>query len=316
MPINTLTRSSFALVFILLAASASAQTTSTTLASIDEFTQVKAKGVTVWQLAIDNDSLLLNYDDGFYTAGNQIGQRWVLNQGAKSISYGWSLGQELYTASNTNLLPQQLSPTDRPYAAWLHAGVFREVETVTGEATKWSLDLGCMGPCAGGERSQKTLHRLLQQPLPQGWASQLRNEWGAVLGAEYSPGRVLPISNVDLTPRVKARLGNIFTDAALELKLRAGRILALPQQATSYGFLRTEAKVVGYNATIQGGYFANQKTGVTPKRWVGEIEAGYVWQGEEFGVNASVIRRSSEVKELSNAIAAQNFVRLLLEYRY
>lgn len=283
-----------------------------------EFVAVKDQGRVIWQVDIDNDSLLLKKDDGFYTSGNRLGQRYVQETGLQSISYGWRLGQDLYTASDIKVPPARLAANDHPYAGWLYAGVFSEHADVNGKASLVGLDLGCLGPCAGGDWTQTHLHRLLQQPLPQAWASQLPNEWGVVLRAEYAPGRVLPLSGVDLTPRIKARFGNIFTDAALDLALRwplgEQRLNALPDQPASYVVLRGEIKAVAYNATLQGGYFSHVAHAVTPRRLTGELELGYQWRNEQFGVYASVVRRSNEISGLPNSIGAQNFASLQFSY--
>ncbi|MFZ6872805.1 lipid A deacylase LpxR family protein [Undibacterium sp. Di27W] len=284
------------------------------LPSWDEFAQVRQTGKITWLVDIDNDSLLFKKEDGFYTAGNKIGQSFTKTNAAQALTYGWRVGQELYTASDIKLTPNQISRNDHPYAGWLYAGIYREKNEASGQSQRLSLDLGCLGPCAGGEWTQTHLHRLLKQPLPQGWSTQLRNEWGAVLSGEYSPGRIVAMSNIDIAPRLKGRFGNIFTDASAELMIRAGSLNALPEQPASYGFLRTELKAVAYNASIQGGYFNNQATTVKPKSLVGEFEIGYLWRGENYGASASFIRRSNEIKELSNGQGAQNFARLQFIY--
>ncbi|MFZ6814612.1 lipid A deacylase LpxR family protein [Undibacterium sp. Rencai35W] len=282
--------------------------------SWEEWQDVRSKGVTTLQLTIDNDSLLLKKDDGFYTSGNRVVTSYVLSTAQQSITYGWQLGQDLYTSSDIKLLPAQIAKNDHPYAGWLFAGLYREFADFSGTGSRIAFDLGCLGPCAGGEWSQTHLHRLIQQPLPQGWSTQLRNEWGVVVSGDWTPVRWSPGAGIDLTPRLKGRFGNIFTDAATDVTLRLGALNPLPQQSASYAFLRGEAKLVGYNATLQGGYFNNQATGITPKHSVGELELGYVWRAGSYGASASILRRSNEIKELSNGTGAQNFARLQFVY--
>ncbi|GGC99475.1 lipid A deacylase LpxR family protein [Undibacterium terreum] len=284
------------------------------LPSWQEYQDVRAKGISVWQLDIENDSLLFNDKDGFYTSGVRLGQRNVFNTQSTSTIYGWRIGQELYTASDTKLLPSQLSPRDHPYAGWLFGGIYKESADANGRSFRLGLDIGCLGPCAGGDWAQTHLHRLLHQPLPQGWSTQLGNEWGAVFSGEWSPLRWTPASYMDVTPVIKGRFGNIFTDAAAGVTVRAGVLNALPEQRANYAFARVEAKAVAYNATIQGGYFANEHTLVDPKRGVGELELGYVWRGEQFGVNVSIVRRSNEIRQLTNGEGAQNFAKILFSY--
>ena len=303
------------LLMVFLGAGVAAHASSDNLLpSMHEFEKVSTDGRTVFGLLIDNDSLLLKKEDGFYTSGNQLSFGKALTTSSQSITYGARIGQDLYTASDIKLRPEQISSTDHPYAGWLYGGVFRETSDASGQGSRLSLDIGCLGACAGGEWTQNHLHRLLNQPLPQAWSTQLQQEWGAVLAAVWSPSRWVLNQNLDVSPRLKARLGNIFTDASLDVTARLGQLSQLPLQPASYVFLRGEMKVVGYNATLQGGYFANQSLAIGPRRSVGEMELGYQWQSASYGLSASVVRRSSEINELSHSVGAQNFARLNFHY--
>ena len=128
-------------------------------------------------------------------------------------------------------------PPDHPYAGWLYGGVFKETYRADGTYRKIGLDIGCLGPCAGGEWTQTNLHRLLDQPLPQGWSKQVRNEAGFVLHADAAPVRWSPGPAIDITPNLHGRFGNIFTDVGAGLTVRAGRLNLLPDQPTLHGFL-------------------------------------------------------------------------------
>lgn len=284
------------------------------LPSIEEYRQVQAGGVTVLALTIDNDSLLMKRDDGFYTSGNQLALRTIWNAPGRSIAYGWHIGQDLYTASDIKLAAQDLQAIDHPYAGWLYLGAFKEFSDAAGRGGRIAIEFGCLGPCAGGARTQTGLHRILNQPLPQAWSTQLQREWGLVLAGEWSPGRWNAGSSLDLAPRFKTRLGNIFTDLSIDASLRLGQLNSLPQQSANYAYLRGELKLIGYDATLQGGYFADQALGARLRRNVGELELGYQWQSGRYGLSAAVLRRSSEIKQLSNAIGAQNFARLQFNY--
>lgn len=280
-----------------------------------DYPKVRAKGVVSHVLDIDNDTLLLNDNDGFYTSGMRYTRRHALHDADELTVFGWRIGQELYTASDIKLPPEEVRPSDHPYAGWLYGGFFKEVHRADGTRKKLGIDIGCLGPCAGGEWTQTQFHRIIDQPLPKGWSHQVKNEFGVVLHAEIAPVRWSFGPAIDATPSMNARFGNIFTDAGAGILVRAGQLSLLPGQRTLHVFLRADARAVGYNATLQGGYFSkdNPHT-VDPERFVGEAEIGMVWAGETFGTKISLARRSNEIRGLSNSDGAQNYLQLQFSY--
>lgn len=286
----------------------------TVFPSLSELEQVNARGRTHLTVDVENDSLLLKRDDGFYTSGNHFMVDKILRTADYALTYGWHVGQDLYTASDIKLKPYQLHSIDHPYAGWLYAGVYREVQQNDGSSFLLGLDIGCLGPCAGGEWTQTHLHQFLNQPLPQAWNTQLKQEWGVVANAEIATARWQMNSEMDVGARFKLRVGNIFTDTKAELSWRYGSLNVVRDEPASFVFARAELRVIAYNATLQGGYFNEQVLAVHPKRVVPEIEFGYQYRGDVWGFYASILRRGSEIKELSNAKAAQNFAKLQVNY--
>jgi lipid A 3-O-deacylase len=281
----------------------------------DEYQRVLATGTASHQINIDNDSLLLRRDDRLYTSGIGYVYRSMAREQGGTVAWSWSLNQELYTSLDTSLTPPKLGPPDHPYAAWLHAGLTRQVQHADGSGNSVGVDIGCLGPCAGGERSQDALHRIISQQLPQGWGAQLKNEVGIVLQGDVSPVRWTPMRNVDITPGLHGRFGNIFTDAGAGVTLRAGRLNHLPDEPTLHAYLRLDGRAVAYNATLQGGYFsASDPHAVAPKRIVGEYEAGVTWAEPHLAATVAFVRRGNEIRDLSNAVGAQNFLRLQFTY--
>lgn len=280
-----------------------------------EFQQTWAQGKAMHVLDIDNDSLLMKREDGFYTSGLRYTMQALVTETGQARAAGWRIGHDMYTALDIKVKPEQLGALDHPYAAWLYIGAFQETQRADGTSIKFGVDLGCLGPCAGGERVQTNLHRIIHQPLPQGWSSQVKTEVGAVLYAQGALARWTLGRYLDLTPSAQGRFGNIFTDASLGATLRFGRLNNLPGQDTLHGFMRIDARAVGYDASLQGGYFSkNNPHTVKPKPWVGEAELGVAWRGDGLGLSASIIRRGNGVRDLSNAIGAQNFARLQFVY--
>lgn len=283
-----------------------------------EFQRARSQNQVTTTVDLDNDALLFQRNDGFYTSGLRLTRQFALDGGADkatgiTISYGWRIGQELYTASDIKLPPQQVFPPDHPYAGWLYGGVFREAVHSDGIRERFGIDVGCLGPCALGREAQTTVHRLLGQPLPKGWSRQVRNEIGAVLHADIVPIRWQLGRDASLSPSVHARLGNIYTDGAAALTLTSREFAADAIDSSVQGFARVQARAVAYNASLQGGYFTRHNAHfVSPKRLVGETEIGLRIQHGKIGFSASILRSGNEIADLSNAIGAQNFVRLQL----
>ncbi|MFM8466857.1 MAG: lipid A-modifier LpxR family protein [Oxalobacteraceae bacterium] len=264
---------------------------------------------------IDNDTLLLSGSDRFYTSGLRLSKNYRLPSNDGWESLGWRVGQQLYTASSIRRLPEALAVLDRPYAGWLYAGLVYRREANDGSEIAYGLDIGCLGPCAGGEWSQESLHRALHQPRPKAWSTQIGTEPGAVVmvgarGPYYALG-----PQMDLRPGVAVRLGNIFTDISAEGTLRAGVMRTDPQGSGRYVFFRVAARAVAHDATLQGGWLTGTEARtVSPKHLTGEAELGVQWQLPRWALRVSVIRRSNEINGLSESLGRQDFLRLSLMF--
>jgi hypothetical protein len=279
--------------------------------SAGEMTYLFEKGRMTRTLDIDNDSLLLNRTDKFYSSGLRYTQNYSLPAQGGWRSAGWRFGQQLYTPSSILLEPGQISQFDRPYAGWLYGGLFTRSEQADGSEVSLGIDMGCIGPCAGGHPTQSFFHHLLNQNAPRGWRSQVRNEFGLVVhGGGRAPYWNLS-RNADLRTGLAFRLGNIFTDLSLETVLRGGQ-LRLPSSGTgTYGFLRAAARAVGYDATIQGGLLSDGDVRTAkPRRWTGEVEFGLQWQHQQMGVRFSIVHRTNEIEGLTESVGRQNFFRI------
>jgi lipid A 3-O-deacylase len=150
------------------------------------------KAPTQVTLQLDNDSYLIHGTDRFYTNGTHLIVRFPLSpqphaSGERHDTYGWRLGQDIYTPANAGNAGAQLGPSNRPFAAWLYLGVFRETVLTDGrDAQFWrfGLDIGCLGPCAHGEQTQNTVHRVSGADQAIGWETQVRNGLGVQLNAQ------------------------------------------------------------------------------------------------------------------------------------
>jgi hypothetical protein len=162
-------------------------------------------------------------DDGLYTSGVRFSHSYRLSTAEGWRSAGWRLGQQLYTPSDVRVRPDNLNPLDRPYAGWLYGGFFYNVADFDGSELAFGMDVGCLGPCAGGRPTQTFVHKVFDQFEPRGWSTQIRNEAGVVLRAGARAPYWRLNRHADVRPGVSMRLGNIFTDLSADAMLRSVR---------------------------------------------------------------------------------------------
>ena len=147
-----------------------------------------------------------------------------------TYKFGFSLGQNIYTPEDTETTAYQ--PADRPYAAWLYAGVALHVlypEPSPGRSARldiFELNFGLVGPSALGEDVQNGFHDLIGVARANGWDNQLRDEPGVNLIYErrhrFSTERAREAWGADFIPHAGFSLGNVFTYANAGAELRLG----------------------------------------------------------------------------------------------
>lgn len=79
--------------------------------------EAQKNGTHTYAVKIDNDSLLLQYRDGFYSSGANITASHRLRSDNLLLINSWRIGQEIYTPSDIKLPPEQVRPPEHPYAA-------------------------------------------------------------------------------------------------------------------------------------------------------------------------------------------------------
>ena len=219
---------------------------------------------------------------------------------------GLSIGQNIYTPADTTT--SQPIYNDRPYAAWLYASLalqytYKRRDEKTGgmepvRLDTLQLDLGLIGPAAGGEFVQNNFHRLIGVATANGWANQLHNEPTIGIGFErrWRTGRAVlledPKLEVDFIPRIGAALGNVAIYGDVGGTARIGKNLrddfgpprprpAMPGSEAFIGdgsfgwylFAGIDGQAVGRNIFLDGntdGYSLR----VSHRPFVGEAQAG------------------------------------------
>ncbi|AMR28262.1 hypothetical protein A0257_14975 [Hymenobacter psoromatis] len=153
---------------------------------------------------------------------------------------------------------------DRPYAAYLYASLYR-INNQEGKKQRLTtaVEIGYLGPAAGGKLIQTKLHELTHNPTPRGWDHQVRSD--AVLGYRASLDKQLLALGraAELIGRAEASLGTLYTYAGVGGRLRVGNFTPFfananasrPPRWQCYAEATLSGRLVGYDATLQGGLF-------------------------------------------------------------
>ena len=222
------------------------------------------------------------------------------------VRWGAALGHSLFTPDDIET--SQPLPDQHPYAAWLY-GEFSVFAEKTDQIDQFTLQLGVVGPNAGGEWVQNEVHNIVGAPQARGWDNQIGNEVGVVLSYDrrYRAFRSLNIGSLgtDITPSFGLSVGNIQTNARAGVMVRLGEDLrsdygpsrVRPSLAGAgyfapgdnfswYVFGGVEARAVAHNIFIDGSLFRDSESELSRHTLVGDIQFGVAWQlyGTQFGI--------------------------------
>ncbi len=294
-----------------------------------------AKGV--FSLAVENDSLSSGADRN-YTSGIKLAYispaegvpGWLRGAGefTRALSgsspdyWGIAIGQSIFTPEDISANPAP--PDQHPYAGWLYMQIMLGVQQhrTDGRAPRYmdtyEAEFGMVGEAAQGEQAQRGIHEWLGAPDPQGWDSQLRDEfafafsmdrrWRAMRAFIDVPGGL----EFDLTPNAGVTLGTLRTEARVGATARLGwRIdndFGPPRVRPSLSgvehfsggplswslFAGVQGRGVARNLFLDGNTYRDSAS-VERNPWVADFQTGvslsagdwriaytYVWRTEEF----------------------------------
>ena len=241
---------------------------------------------------------------------------------AGELRVGLALGQSVYTPGDD--LRRDRILDDRPYAGWLYGGFAlinerrRQPEGVDTLDT-FEVNLGIVGPGAGGRVVQNRWHNLLAVDEARGWSNQLSNEPGFVLFYERKwrdptnlQTRLIDDLAIDVIPHAAVSLGNIATYVAGGATLRFGRNLDVdfgpprirPALSGSghvraedelgwYFFAGSEARAVAYDIFLDGPLLRSSQS-VDRKPLVVDLQAGAALTWRSMRVAYTYVVRSRE----------------------
>ena len=176
---------------------------------------------------------------------------------------GLSIEHRMFTPTDTPNDTVKIG--DRPYAASLSISQIRVTENnVRGYRVLSSLSIGAIGKFAFGRELQSLIHGLTPSQLPVGWDSQISNGLLLNYGVELDR-RILYKEGFEWIGSGSVNLGSVNTDLSLSTTIRLGKMdtyfTSYSPKVNSKFKIWVEAsyaaKVVFYNAYLQGGMFSN-----------------------------------------------------------
>lgn len=199
--------------------------------------------------------------------------------------YGLAYKYDAFTP--TNIRDPQLRVGDRPYASYMYVSQLAGA-TYSGRQRRFTgfLDLSFIGPATGAGRFQRVAHEFLQHGIPQGWQYQIKTDAIVNYRAQYQKGFV-QTKALAVVGEAEASLGTLYTHAAAGALVRLGWMnayfadLGISNQASRrqaglrafqfYAYGQSRGKLVGYDATMQGGVLNRKNLYVLPAAAVTRI---------------------------------------------
>lgn len=267
----------------------------------------------------DNDAYLATRQDRYYTNGLFLQYRHAALDSGFSVAlakkiYELEIGQKMYNSRSGR--GSDIDLIDRPFAGYLYAGGGISWLYKNERVLKANVQAGIVGPAALGETAQKFLHHTFGFYEISGWEYQIKNEFQVNTSVNYTSliGRD-PQNKADVLLNTYANAGTTFTGAGVGATIRIGEINSLFNSAITnsrisnsltdtvphaefFFFAQPMLHVIGYDATVSGGLFREDKGPVIfeTKPVVFSQELGFAYAADKWSFNFSVIFKTKEIK--------------------
>jgi hypothetical protein len=225
--------------------------------------------------------------------------RWHFGNEGEPVdtAAGFFLGQHIYTPDHADE-PANRDPEDRVFAGWLYTGLFAERATAD-VLDHVEINAGVIGPSSLAEETQDGIHSLLDSDESIGWDEQLEDEFAMdamfMRQQRVTGGCLKPTEHTDVIGEYGFTVGSVHRQAQAGLTFRYGYNLgktfgpgrlSLPAgisrfrqpSKSAYAFIRGAGKAVEYDRFL---------TGLSHEPFVGELQAGLVYQTGRFELGYS-----------------------------
>lgn len=180
-----------------------------------------------------------------------------LKGGAKRI--GIAFEHDAYTA--TEIDRDTILNGDRPFSAVLMLKPFSISTDGRKQRLTTALTLGVIGPAAGGNAVQTTIHENTGNIIPKGWRNQIANDIAINYQLGYERNVMMASNNFAINADANVRIGTISNKASLGATVMAGVFqppFSTERAATKFNIFiydRPAVNLIAYDATLQCGMF-------------------------------------------------------------
>ncbi len=294
----------------------------------------------------DNNFLLFNGEDGYYTNGVFLRyDRINRNTKASSVKkiFSYEVGQMIYTAHSRKILPKPsgnfpggIEQIDRPIAGYLFGKALYSSFYHDRRMLGFGVSVGTIGEHSFGRSVQEYWHRMINVKDYWNWVwdYQVNNEVGVDLHSTFANALLnnerYPFFQI--TPITQATLGTTFTNVSQAILLQTGKLrpmsssgywhsrLQLENTATDnrvefFLYYKPELKYQVYNATIQGGLLREDKGRITSdvKPFVMSHEIGVSFSVPRYSIAYQIAFQSKEAK---TQFYSQSFASVIATFRF
>lgn len=299
-----------------------------------EVEEAPTRAAGVWSLTSENDlfgGTDRNYSNGLrierVTPANQVtpALKWVadriplLDIERTELRQGFALSHTIFTPEDIEAVNPD--PNDRPYAAWLYgsATVVGTTRLGPGQMVQdvLQVNLGVVGPSAGGEFVQRNWHDLIEEVEPEGWNQQLKDEVGIEITAQRMrqfKGLELPFGlKTDHALHGGVTLGNVRTYGTLGGMARIGwdlnsdfgpprirpalagaGVFEPGQDFGGYIFAGIEGRAVARDMFLDGNLWRDSPRVTDRRDYVGDAQLGIALHQGDVQVAFTYVHRTEE----------------------
>lgn len=201
----------------------------------------------------------LVYDNDYFRATDYYFTQGIALEYQRDNRH-YRLVQEGYTP--TSIRDDQIRYGDRPYAGALYLSYGLNIQPAArgcgripgGETWGWAIDLGLTGPPSLAAAEQKWIHRQTGNLEPMGWRYQIATDL-ILNGRLHYSRRIIEAKYLRVAGKASVDLGTYRSRGELSLPVNLGRMHAKHGTIGLSFYLNPAIRLVGYDATLQGGAF-------------------------------------------------------------